>query len=74
VAVTGTVLASHPGFTSGMEAALRVVGLAVVAAAALVTFGYRPGRTSPPAADRAAAGGEVDELPYEPSRTGGRTR
>ncbi|WP_371527669.1 MFS transporter [Streptomyces sp. NBC_01283] len=74
VAVTGTVLASHPGFTSGMEAALRVVGLAVVAAAALVTFGYRTGRTSPPAADRAAAGGEVDELPYEPSRTGGRTR
>ncbi|MFD4478386.1 MFS transporter [Streptomyces sp. NPDC058471] len=74
VAVTGTVLASHPGFTSGMEAALRVVGLAVVAAAALVAFGYRPGRTSPPAADRAAAGGEVDELPYEPSRTGGRTR
>lgn len=70
VAVTGTVLASHQGFTSGMEAALRVVGWAVVAAAALVTFGYRPGRTSPPAADRAAAGGEVDELPYEPGRTG----
>ncbi|MGW7077078.1 MFS transporter [Streptomyces sp. NPDC054866] len=59
VAVTGTVLASHEGFTSGMEASLRVVGLAVVAAAALVTFGYGAGRTSPPAAGRAAAGGEV---------------
>lgn len=74
VAVTGTVLASHPGFTSGMEAALRVVGLTVVAAAALVTLGHRPGRTSPPVAERAAAGGERDAVPYERSRTAGRTR
>lgn len=69
VAVTGTVLASHPGFSSGMEAALRVVGLTVVAAAALVTLGYRTGRTAPPAADRAASGGAVDERAYGQSRT-----
>lgn len=59
VAVTGTVLASHQAFASGMEASLRVVGLAVVAAAALVTLGYGAGRTSPPAAGRVAAGGDV---------------
>ncbi|MEV8318728.1 MFS transporter [Streptomyces sp. NPDC059900] len=71
VAVTGTVLAAHQEFASGMAAALRIVGLAVVAAAALVTawYGAGAGRTSPPAAVRVAAGGDADELPYEPSRT-----
>ncbi|WP_172385258.1 MFS transporter [Streptomyces sp. MNP-20] len=44
VAVTGTVLAHHGGdFAGGMEAALRVVGVAVVVAAAVVTPGI--GRT-----------------------------
>ncbi|MFH8795500.1 MFS transporter [Streptomyces sp. NPDC017941] len=52
VAVTGTVLAAHTGtghtggtadFTSGMAAALRVVGVVVVVAAAVVTAGF-PGR------------------------------
>ncbi|MEW1924639.1 MFS transporter [Streptomyces sp. NPDC088360] len=69
VAVTGTVVAAHPGFTSGMEAALRTVGLVVVAAAALVALGHRTGRTSPPAADRVAAGGEVKTRAYGRSRT-----
>ncbi|MFI8926435.1 MFS transporter [Streptomyces sp. NPDC053474] len=44
VAVTGTVLAHHGGdFAGGMEAALRVVGVAVLVAAAVVTPGI--GRT-----------------------------
>ncbi|MFF3639818.1 MFS transporter [Streptomyces sp. NPDC002564] len=47
VAVTGTALAAHTsdGFAGGMEAALRVVALIVIAAAALVTLGY--GRSAP---------------------------
>lgn len=42
VAVTGTTLASHggDGFAGGMEAALRIVALVVIAAAGLVTLGY----------------------------------
>ncbi len=42
VAVTGTTLASHAsgGFLGGMEAALRVVAVVVIAAAAVVTLGY----------------------------------
>ncbi|MFC8126198.1 MFS transporter [Streptomyces sp. NPDC057302] len=69
VAVTGTVMASHPGFASGMEAALRTVGLVVVAAAVFVTIGHRAGRTSPPAAERTAAGGEVKVRAYDRGRT-----
>ncbi|MER8008381.1 MFS transporter [Streptomyces sp. NPDC094149] len=50
VAVTGTVLASHPGFAEGMGPALRTVALLVLAATAAVLAGYRkdkgPARTA----------------------------
>ncbi|WP_399184323.1 hypothetical protein [Streptomyces sp. TLI_185] len=50
VAVTGTVLASHPGFTDGMGPALRTVGVLVLAATAVVVAGHRgsagPSRTA----------------------------
>ena len=63
VAVTGTTLAAHTsdGFADGMGAALRVVALGGMAAAAVVTRGYGPERTSPPAAGRPAAGGDTYE-------------
>ncbi|KKZ73491.1 MFS transporter [Streptomyces showdoensis] len=41
VAVTGTLLAGHADFTDGMAVALRGVGLAVIAAAALTALGLR---------------------------------
>ncbi|MGW2828705.1 MFS transporter [Streptomyces sp. NPDC001286] len=41
VAVTGTVLASHPGFAEGMGPALRTVAVLVLAATAAVVTGYR---------------------------------
>ncbi|WP_427166279.1 MFS transporter [Streptomyces sp. C1-1] len=50
VAVTGTVLASRPGFAEGMGPALRTVAVLVLAATALVVAGYRkdtaPSRTA----------------------------
>ncbi|MEV4337854.1 MFS transporter [Streptomyces sp. NPDC049590] len=47
VAVAGTALAGHADFASGMGPALRVVGLTVLAATALVVIGHRdPGRPS----------------------------
>ncbi|MFI8229660.1 MFS transporter [Streptomyces sp. NPDC085900] len=50
VAVTGTVLASHPGFAEGMGPALRTVAVLVLAATAAVVTGYRgdggPARTA----------------------------
>ncbi|MFD0414096.1 MFS transporter [Streptomyces sp. NPDC127108] len=55
VAVSGTVLAAHTGtdhtggaadFTSGMAAALRVVGTVVIVGAALVAAGLGPRRAS----------------------------
>ncbi|MFF4798224.1 MFS transporter [Streptomyces sp. NPDC001351] len=46
VAVTGTVLASHPTFTDGMGPALRTVGVLVLAATAAVVSGHR-GSTAP---------------------------
>ncbi|MFD8300833.1 MFS transporter [Streptomyces sp. NPDC059690] len=47
VAVTGTVLASRPGFAEGMGPALRTVAVLVLAATALVVAGYRED-TDPP--------------------------
>ncbi|MFF9024100.1 MFS transporter [Streptomyces eurythermus] len=51
VAVAGTALAGHADFASGMGPALRVVGLTVLAATALVVIGHRasgrPPRTAP---------------------------
>ncbi|MEU6220374.1 MFS transporter [Streptomyces sp. NPDC047022] len=44
VAVTGTVLAAHPGLPHGMGPALRTVAIVVLAATALVVAGYG-GRT-----------------------------
>ncbi|MGW2566620.1 MFS transporter [Streptomyces sp. NPDC001537] len=41
IAVTGTVLASHPTFTDGMGPALRTVGVLVLAATAAVMAGHR---------------------------------
>ena len=41
VAVTGTVLASHPDLAHGMGPALRTVALLVLAATAAVVMGYR---------------------------------
>ncbi|MDT0461811.1 MFS transporter [Streptomyces gibsoniae] len=40
VAVTGTVLAAHPGLPHGMGPALRTVALVVLAATAVVVAGY----------------------------------
>ncbi|MFH9673690.1 MFS transporter [Streptomyces sp. NPDC017405] len=56
VAVAGTALAGHTGFASGMGPALRVVGVTVLAATAVVVAGYRDSGARPgrPAA-RAAA-------------------
>ncbi|MGX1545435.1 MFS transporter [Streptomyces adustus] len=45
VAVTGTILSSHPGLTHGMAPALRTVALLVLAATALVIAGYGGGKT-----------------------------
>ncbi|MFE1381770.1 MFS transporter [Streptomyces sp. NPDC058740] len=44
VAVTGTLLAGHTDFADGMAAALRTVGMAVIAAAALTALGLRKPR------------------------------
>ncbi|MEU2439379.1 MFS transporter [Streptomyces rubradiris] len=56
VAVAGTALAGHADFASGMGPALRVVGLTVLAATALVVIGHRSsGRPSRTAAAAPAA-------------------
>ncbi|MEU5766041.1 MFS transporter [Streptomyces asoensis] len=52
VAVTGTVLAGHTGFTAGMGPALRTVAVLVLAATALVVTGLRePSRPAPATTD-----------------------
>ncbi|MEU6377696.1 MFS transporter [Streptomyces sp. NPDC046909] len=45
VAVTGTALGSHDGFSQGMGPALRIVALLVLAATAAVVAGYGSGRS-----------------------------
>ncbi|GGR53703.1 MULTISPECIES: MFS transporter [Streptomyces] len=55
VAVAGTALAGHADFASGMGPALRVVGLTVLAATALVVIGHRPSGRPPRTAAAAPA-------------------
>ncbi|MCX4764481.1 MFS transporter [Streptomyces sp. NBC_01275] len=48
VAIAGTALAGHADFASGMGPALRVVGLTVLAATAVVVTGFRDGSRQRP--------------------------
>ncbi|MCL3995195.1 MFS transporter [Streptomyces lavenduligriseus] len=58
VAVAGTALAGHADFASGMGPALRVVGLTVLAATALVVLGHRASGHPPRPAPAAPAARE----------------
>jgi MFS family permease len=66
VAVTGTVLASHPDLSDGMGPALRVVAVVVLAATALVVVGHGRGAAggggtaAAPGAGGTAAGAGAD--------------
>ncbi|MBL1081396.1 MFS transporter [Streptomyces actinomycinicus] len=61
VAVAGTALAGHSDFAGGMAPALRVVGVTVLVATAVVVMGHRGSRRSSWAASgtAAAAAGET---------------